>query len=192
MRMCANLPKSMEIVLPKSIENVKSEPLASSDRLHYDVFLAAMNMLVLVLAMVFVARVEACLRPLVEAQLRVDRIAKQDRFTQTAEEHAGGVTVVRAGVLEEMQQDDKGEVHEVVDAAGEKRKKDEAAGDRQLRDLASLGGWGLVHRRAPAGRPLEAQQVVKKKTRAVQMSTNRRLRHLSPPGGTKRLRQRIE
>ena len=117
MKVCATLPTSAELVY--------SDAVASSN-FYYEIALAAISLLLLLVTTPLLVYIEH-LRARI-TQVRQNTVARKDRFTQTEEDDAGGVGMLRAGVLEEIQTEGKGEVQEVVDAGGGKRKKEEDQG----------------------------------------------------------------
>jgi hypothetical protein len=140
MKVCANLPGSAELVY--------SDAVASSN-FYYEVALAAISLLLLVVATPLLVYIEHLRGRL--TQVRQDAVARQERFTQTEEDDAGGVGMLRAGVLEEIQAEGKGEVQEVVDSGGGKRKNEEDQGGRRHRGSAQhsgSSGSGARERRA--------------------------------------------
>ena len=130
MKVCANLSGSADLVY--------SDAVASSN-FHYEVALAAISLLLLVVATPLLLYIEH-LRARLRTELRPDAVGRQDRFTQTEEDDAGGVGMLRAGVLEEIQAEGKGEVQEVVDSGGGKRKNEEDQGGRRHRGSAQHSG----------------------------------------------------
>ena len=73
MKICANLPASVELVY--------SDAVATSN-FYYEIALAAISLLLLLVATPLLVYIEH-LRARLTTQLRQDAVARQDRFTQT-------------------------------------------------------------------------------------------------------------